>query len=271
MPALRIAATLACLALPACAGVVANPTRAAVRTTAPAAADWTCVGAAVDTSPALTGDSFRVHFRDATSRADLAGVTVAVCGTLDEACTSPLAQTAADDYGLATVAVPGGLASFDGYLQLAGPSMPPNLVFVPGRALDDGVAVDVDVYSDAALDSLAALAGVTLEGAQALSGGSTGLALGVVRLDVADCAGAPASGVSVAVGSQSGPLVTRYFAGDGVPFSADAKTTDATGVAFAFGAAAGAIGVAAKVDGAPVGGARGFARPGAVSSVVVRP
>jgi hypothetical protein len=272
MSPLHLSATLACLSLAACAGTVGGTTDPPAADTSPASSsDWSCVAATADAGTLLTlhepaataqppsGDSFSVHFRDPYSAADVGGVSVAACGMFDETCASPLAQTQADDYGLATLALPGGLASFDGYLQVTAAAMPTNLVFFPGRSATGG-AVEIDLYTATALGITTALAGVT-----------TGPGLGVVRVDAHDCAGAPASGVELEIGSYDGAVTTRYFTGDGAAFPPDANATSGTGMAFAFGVVSGAVGVAAKVGGAPAGGSIGFARQGAVTSMVVRP
>jgi len=271
---LPLLAGLSGLSLAACSGTLAASTDPSTTGTTPASAsDWTCVADAADagtlmtyhapqaSAAAATGDSFTVHFREAYSTADVGGVSVSACLMFDEDCASPLAHTQADDSGLATLTVPGGLRSFNGYLQITAATMPTNLVFVPGRSPAYGSsAIDIDVYTATALGITATLAGVTI-----------GADLGVVRVDAHDCASAPAAGVALSIASQDGPVVTRYFTANGADFSQTAKTTDATGVAFAFGVVGGMIGVAAEVDGAPVGGSIGFARPGAVSSVLVRP
>jgi len=274
MSPLHLSATLACLSLAACTGTVAGSTDTSTAGSSPASAgDWTCVAAATHagtlvtfhaaqaTTPPSTGDSFTVHFREAYSAADVGGVLVLACSMFDEDCASPLAHTQADDAGLATLDVPGGLPSFNGYLQVTAAAMPTNLVFVPGRRPAYGSsAIDIDVYTATALGTAATLAGVTI-----------GPALGVLRVDAHDCANAPAAGVALAIGSQDGPVVTRYLTSDGADLPQSRSTTDATGTAFAFGVVSGMIGIAAKVDGAPVGGSIGFARAGAVSSVLVRP
>ena len=73
------------------------------------------------------------------------------------------------------------------------------------------------------------------------------------------------------MGAQDDTAVTAYFTGAGTGLSRGASTTDPTGVAFAFGVPEGIVGVAARLDGTPVGGSIGLARAGAVTSVVVRP
>ncbi len=95
--------------------------------------------------------------------------------------------------------------------------------------------------------------------------------LGVVRVDALDCDSTAARGVSVTIDGTDGPVVTAYVSGGGAAISRDAAGTDLTGVAFAFGVPGGMIGVTGKADGVPIGGALGFVRAGAVSSVVVRP
>ena len=273
MKALHLSATVACLSLAACSGAVAGSTAPSAAGTSPASAgDWTCVTTAdagplaADPLPQATavpggGDSVAVHLREAYSAADVGGALVTACLMFDEDCTSPVAQTLADDAGLATLPMPGGLPAFNGYLQVTAAAMPTNLVFVAGRSPPYGSSVfQVDVYTDTALGITATLAGLTI-----------GPALGVLRVDARDCANAPAEGVTLTIGSQDGPVVTRYMENDGADFARSGRATDATGVAFAFGVVDGPVGVAAAVDGAPVGGSIGFSRAGAVSSVVVRP
>ena len=68
-------------------------------------------------------------------------------------------------------------------------------------------ALEVDVYTASALATAETLAGVSL----APQGGGPALdpPLGVVRVDARDCADVAASGVTIAIASQDGPVVAR--------------------------------------------------------------
>jgi hypothetical protein len=261
-------AILASLSLAACAGSVsASPTDSSQ---ASVAGDWSCVAAAAQDGTQSTvrpgapsGDSFVVHFREAYSGADVGGVAVTACALFDRSCTWPLAHARADDLGLVTLNVPGGLGAFNGYLEVSGPAMATNLVFVAGRRPAAGsTAVDLEVYTPTALGITATLAGVTLDPQR-----------GVVRVDAHDCADAAARGIAVVISTSGAGTVTAYSTGGGAALSPDALATDDTGVVFGFGAPEGSLGIAARQTGTgePVGGAFAFARAGAVSLVDVRP
>jgi hypothetical protein len=276
---------MALLLIALCAACGGSPTVAgAERPAAPG--DWSCVAGAgsaeggyttlisvsIAPSPSASGayTPFTVHLRDAATMADVGGVSLAACATLDLPCASPLTIGQADEYGLATLAVPGGLASFDGYLQVSGGGVPTNLLFLPGRTVAAASnAVELDVYTASALALTASQAGLVL---QPQAGGVTlQPPLGIVRVDALDCDGTPARGVSVGVETGDGEAVTVYATGDGAGIARGVEGTDPTGVAFAFGVMEGMIGVTGRADGVPVAGTLGFARAGAVSSLVLRP
>jgi hypothetical protein len=120
---------------------------------------------------------------------------------------------------------------------------------------------DLTVYTQASLEMTA----------HALGGMAPDSQHGTVRVDAQDCAGYPAAGIALVVGSEQPIAATRYFVGDGAALSASAEATDASGVALAFGVPAGPVGVAGRLVGQPVGGAMAYAHAGAVTSVVVRP
>jgi hypothetical protein len=204
------------------------------------------------------GGAVALHLREVYTQNAVSGVAVAACPLFDEACTGPIAQTQADYDGNAQITLP---ASFDGYLQISGSAMPTNLVYVAGRSVGaDGL--DVDVYTGAALSVTTHLMTPPGDGSGAM-----------VRVDALDCSGVPAPGVQLIISSNSTGMTQSYFVGDGAVLSTGAHETDATGISIGTDAPAGWIGVAAKrsSDGLPVGGAIGFVRPGAVTSVVVSP
>jgi hypothetical protein len=271
----NLVALLACLStVPACAVSTGSPGSgdppAPVAQVA-AAGDWSCVlgenapaappSQGTTSTPPSTSRSFTVHLSEAYTSVDVGRVQVTACDALDEACAEPLAQAQADDYGLATLNVAGGVAAFGGYLRVSGPGMTDNYVFLAGRALSYGdAALDLVVYTPSALAITAdTLAGVPLDPQR-----------GTVRVEVRDCAGALASGVAVTLGSDGAIASTQYFVGDGAALSSRADATDASGVALGLGVSPGAVGVAAKLEGRPFG-AMGFVYAGAVTSLVVRP
>ncbi len=212
--------------------------------------------------PLRSGDTFGVHLFEAYSHADVGGVQVTACNAYDPDCASPLGHAQADDSGLATLTVPGGLAGLDGYLRITGTLMPDNDVFFGGRVrAGDTNPVDVTVYTGPALGITETLAGETLDPQ-----------LGMVRVDAVDCAQAAAGGVGIAIehGSVASSPV-EYFTSDGEMLSRTAGVTDTSGVALVFGVSPGAIGFTGHVQGVTIGSTVGFARAGAVSSVVLRP
>jgi hypothetical protein len=268
---------LACLCFPGCAVSAASPVPGPAATadgagpTAPTG-DWSCLAVALTpavrdavtaTLPPATSspDTFTLHFVAAYSDEGVGGVQVTACPLLDDACTAPMAQAQADDQGHTTLTLPGGLSGFDGYLKVYGPGMTDNYVFLGGRApADAGTSLDVVVYPPSAVAITAQLSGVAFDPTR-----------GLLRVDTRDCSGVPAAGAQVLIGSNDPFTATEYSVGDGEALSRTADVTDATGVALGLGMAPGAVGVAAKLDGQPVGGAIGFVSAGAVTSIVVRP
>jgi hypothetical protein len=268
-----------CLSLPACAGTVASsddaPAPTGASSTAPSSAttaDWTCAGPSAATAmqphPAALGpqDTLAVHLVEAYSHSGVGGVTVLACDASDTTCSSPLARAQADDEGQATMTIPGAEGSFDGYLAITGPVMPTNLVFFDGRTSKEDSMVmtsrfyEVVVYTPVALGITATLAGVTLDPAR-----------GVLRTEAHDCGGRLASGVSVGLSTSDQATQIAYFASNGGALMPGASATDETGVAIAFGVEESGFAVREALGATAVGGAFGFARAGAVSSVVALP
>jgi len=261
-----------CLPLTACAGTIASPDDSPAPTgassTAPASAitgDWSCAGSGAATAmqphPAALGpqDTLAVHLVEAYSHSDVGGMTVVACDASDTTCSSPIAGTLADDSGLATLTLPGAGGSFDGYLEVTAPGMPANLVFFDGRSSNGGT-FELVVYTAVALGITTTLAGVTLDPTR-----------GVLRAETRDCVGQPASGVSVGLSTSDHATQIAYFASDGGALMPGASATDETGVAIAFGVRDSGFAVREALGATAVGGAFGFARAGAVSSVVARP
>lgn len=190
---------------------------------------------------------------------DVGGATVVACDASDSACSSPIAGTAADDSGLATLTLSGAAGSFDGYLEITAAELPTNLAFFDGRTAEAG-SYEVVVYTAPALGITATLAGVALDPER-----------GVLRAETHDCSGRPASGVSVGLSTSDHATQIAYFASAGGVLMPDATATDATGVAIAFGVPQSGFAVREALGATAVGGAFGFARAGAVSSVVALP
>jgi len=268
-----------CLSLPACAGTVASsddsPAPAGAASSAPSSAttgDWSCAGPgatpAMSAHPAPLGpqDTLTVHLVEAYSHSGVGGVTLLACDASDTTCSSPLARAQADDEGLATMTIPGAQGSFGGRLEISGSEMPTNLVFFDGRTSKEDSMVqgasffEVVVYTPAALGITATLAGVTLDPQR-----------GVLRVEAHDCAGAASAGVSVGLSTSDRTTEVAYFASSGGALVPGAIATDETGVAIAFGVEESGFGVREALGATAVGGAFGFARAGAVSSVVARP
>jgi len=275
---LPLLATL-CLSLPACAGTVASsddaPAPTGASSTAPASAttaDWSCAGPgaapAMSAHPAALGpqDTLTVHLVEAYSHSGVGGVTVLACEAWDTACSSPLARAQADDEGQATMTISGAQGSFGGHLEISGREMPTNLVFFDGRTskqddmTTDSSFFEVVVYTPVALGITATLAGVTLDPQR-----------GVLRVEAHDCAGAASAGVSVGLSTSDRTTEIAYFASNGGALMPGASATDETGVVIAFGVEESGFGVREALGATAVGGAFGFARAGAVSSVVALP
>lgn len=267
-----ISAILACVTAAACGGTsVGSPAPAGTTPQTPAPkGDWSCVSLVttdearvrteVSTPPA--SEAFDLYFVEAYYDIGLPGLTVTACPELDTACASPIATAKADDYGGATLSVPGGLPAFGGYLKITYPGMPDNYLFHAGASVAPGArSLDVVVYTAAASTLTYDQVGLPVD-----------LQHGLVGVRAVDCSGAPASGVELSFETDHpGELVTAYFAGGGATLSRTATATDATGAAYLFDVPPGAIGVVGRLGGAPAVEGLGFAYAGAVTSVVVRP
>lgn len=226
--------------------------------------DWTCLTRAAADAPLSAGQPpprrFVVSLQDAYTHASVAGVRISVCARKDEDCAAPASEVMADRAGEATLTAPGGPSSFDGFVRVSGPGIATHYVFLPGRACT-GCALVLPLYTPSALEATARMTGLKPDASDAM-----------VRADLEDCAGAPARGVSVSIGSfgRREPVVAYATGGHGGVTRA-ALTTDATGVALGLAVPPGPLGIAELLDGKTVAGAIGFTRGGAVSEFVVRP
>jgi hypothetical protein len=248
--------------------------------------DWTCVNpreAAAPLGAVQPPVPFTVSLQDAYTHASVGDVQLTVCDSRDEDCAKPVSEGKVDRTGIATLTAPGGPSSFDGFVRVTGAGIATHYVFLADRAGTGAwLTIVLPIYTSSALDSTARMTGLKLD-AQG----------GMVRVDLQDCAGAPAEDVSVSIGSFgcseygtvgglvrtgfpfgpqgcAGPLVAYATGGHGSMTRA-ALTTDATGVALAFGVPPGPLGIAQLLDGKGVAGALGFTRGGAVSEFVLRP
>ncbi|HTQ44684.1 MAG TPA: hypothetical protein VMI75_18110 [Polyangiaceae bacterium] len=247
--------------------------------------DWTCVGKGTTArlEPVQPRGRFAVALQDASTHAPVGDLLLAVCALEDEDCATPASQEKADHTGSATLTVPVGRSPFDGFVRVSGASIATHYVFLPEReAACPSCALVLPIYTSSALATLTKMTGLKLDAKE-----------GLVRVDLQDCAGAPAKDVSVSIGgfncSESGamdagaragvlfrpegcrkPLVAYATGGNGSVTRA-ALASDATGVALGFGVAPGRLGIAALLDGKTIAGAIGFTRGGAVSEFVLRP
>jgi hypothetical protein len=226
---------------------------------------------------------FAVSLQDAYTHASVGDLLLAVCARDDEDCATPASQGQADRAGNAALVAPGGPSSFGGFVRASGAGIATHYVFLAERAgACTSCPLVLPIYTSSALDTTAQMTGVKLD-----------VRGGMIRVDLQDCAGAPAKDVSVSIGSFgcsdlgaragmvrtgfpfgsqgcAGPLVAYGTGGSGGVTRA-ALTTDATGVALGFGIPAGQLGIAEVLEGKTVAGAVGFARAGAVSEFVLRP
>lgn len=230
-------------------------------------ADWSCVGAGQDQASSLTvsassgaaqAGTTTLHVREAYTQNAVAEATVALCDLFDESCASPLAQAQSDDGGDAQMVLPPG---FGGYFQISGSALPTNLVYLAGAHVGP-TGLDLTVYTGATLAMTAQLVTPPADPSGA-----------VVSLQVLDCRGEPAPGVSLNIESNGTGAREAYFVGGGATMSTGARATDASGIAFAFDVPAGWVGVVGMraSDATPVGGAIGLARAGAVTSILLTP
>ncbi len=185
-----------------------------------------------------------VYLAEAYTDEGLPGVWITACTAMDYVCAWPIARIQTDEYGLATLDLPGGATAFDGTLKITAPAMPDNYISLAGRHPTYGSdAVTLTVYTTAALSLTYAMAGLPFDAQH-----------GLVHVDVGDCSGAAASGVrSHFEGSQRGGITTGYCVGDGSALSRTATVTDGSGAAFAFGVVPGPIAVLGELEGTLVG------------------
>jgi hypothetical protein len=229
---------------------------------------WSCLDVDGAASPPATLEAqlsavpFDVALAEAFTHAPVGELDLEVCVRSDEACDEPLSRATADAEGLATLQAPGDASSFDGFVRVSGPDIATHYVFLPHRAATPGSgALPIVLYTPAALQAAARASGLSIDSQTA-----------VVYVDARDCTGAPASGVTVSIGSfgRTTPIVA-YAAGDGSSVSRKVGVTDPSGVAVGFDVPDGPIGVADLLGDRRAGGAIAFARAGAVSELVVRP
>lgn len=280
MSPLHVSAILACVTAAACSASSAGPVGSAGSTgsaaqPAPLHGDWSCASvltgvaaartapsprAEVSTPPA-TGAAFSVHFTEAYTDASLPGVQVEACRSFDRSCEQPTTTVLADEYGLATLFVPGGLAAFDGYLKVSATGMADNYVWLAGRQAPYGSAyLSVPIYTSAALALTGELADLDVDAQHAL-----------VHVDALDCSGNPAMDVAVQVEGTEPGFATAYFVGGGDALSFAATTTDASGVAIVFRVTPGPLEIEGTLAGRAIDAAWTYAYRGAVTSFVVRP
>jgi hypothetical protein len=222
-------------------------------------ADWSCVGAGADYPSAFTvptpgaatqGGTTALHLREVYTQNPIVDATVTLCDMFDEACASPLAQSQSDVHGDAQIALP---ASFYGYFQISGTGLPTNLVYT-GGVLPGPTGLELTVYTGTALSMM------THRLSPAADPGSA-----VIDVEVLDCKGVPAPGVKLNMETNGSGMIEAY--------TTSAQATDASGLAFGFDVPAGWVGVVGlrTSDVTYVGGAMGFARPGAVTSIILTP
>jgi hypothetical protein len=214
----------------------------------------------VSTLP-TTRAAFSVHFTEAYTDVSLPGVQVEACPSFDRTCEQPIATVLADEYGLATLFVPGGLATFDGYLKVSATGMPDNYVSLVGRQAPYGSAyLSVPIYTSAALALTGEMADLDVDAQHAL-----------VRVDALDCSGNPAMDVAMQVEGTEPGFGTAYFAGGGDALSFAASATDASGVAIVFRVTPGPLEIEGSLAGRTIGAGWTYAYGGAVTSFVLRP
>ncbi len=277
MSPLHVSAIVACVTAAACSASSGGSAGSAGSAPQPAPlhGDWSCASvvtgvaevraqssprAEVSTLP-VTGAAFSVHFTEAYTDASLPGVQVEACPSFDRTCEQPVATGLADEYGLATLFVPGGLATFDGYLKISATGMPDNYASLVGRQAPYGSAyLSVPVYTSAALALTGQMADLDVDAQHVL-----------LRVDVLDCSGNPAMDVAMQVEGTEPGFATAYFVGGGDALSFAASATDASGVAIVFRVTPGPLEIEGRVAGRSIGPAWTYAYRGAVTSFVLRP
>jgi hypothetical protein len=275
MASVRFSAILACMTAAACGSSAGSASSTAAQPVPPKG-DWSCVTVPAQpaearlrgpvdrlaSTPPAGSTSLSVYLAEAYTDEGLPGVWVTACNAIDATCAWPLGRVQTDEYGLATLIVPGGPTPFSGYLKVTAPAMPDNYVSLAGRPTTYGSdAVTLTVYTTAALSLTYAMAGLPYDAQH-----------GLVHVDVSDCSGAAAAGVALDFeGDQLGGITTGYCVGNGSALSRTATATHGGGAAFAFGVVPGPIAVLGELEGRIVGDAMGFAYAGAVTSVSLRP
>jgi hypothetical protein len=141
------------------------------------------------------------------------GVNLRACDREDQLCQRPLATATADESGSAIVNLPGG---FEGYFQWEGESVAPAMYFL-GVPLVRDTVFPIAVISPGAYEAINGQFGDIL-----VEGRSD------VLLNVLDCDGSPAAGISVTVPEADSALQTFYLA-NGL-FAPNLTATGASGL-----------------------------------------
>jgi hypothetical protein len=164
-------------------------------------------------------------FEDFASERPFVGTAVKACGKLDLPCSAPFDQSTTDEAGLVTLTVQGGLAGFDGYLDVTGGKIDgtgaasfPALLYALPFVISDGWRGRSQLLSDEEFPQLAAATGTTLDPRR-----------GHFAANAADCSFSGAAGVSFVADSADRTTQSFYLV-NGVPVVGAATATDASAI-----------------------------------------
>ncbi len=235
-----------------------------VRSDAPPAGDWSCLGHVRWPDASAGRELLTVPYVNLISTAPIPGVRVEPCLKLDPTCASPLSEAGlTNDAGLVTLSVPSG---YDGYLLSLWDAGFPSLVYVNPPILQSQTVPPKLFVPVTALPGLAAAVG-TADGGPLIINPQRG----ILFLGAYDCANAPAAGVSFSLPLPE-PTSTFMYLIDGVP-SSTATRTDSSGAAVIANVPTGAVGVTATLAATHqlIGTASAFSQPGHITFLSLVP
>jgi hypothetical protein len=178
------------------------------------------------------------------------------------ACATVVAKGSTDSSGAVTLDVPETSPpyGFDGYFDVASPSLSPYLYFLEHSLSEPKVTFELRVPTPSTSASFYASAGVTPDAAR-----------GSLDVQAVDCHWVPAENVTVTATSTDGATTRAYLAGSAP--SRDATATDRTGEAVFMNVLPGvtSVEIAPNAVGRTVAHFDAVVRPGAISKIVLRP
>ena len=243
-----------------------NEVRSGCGTECTVGGNWACIGKVKWPTAKSAVRSLTFTLLDYSSGQAFAGATIKLCQAIDLTCASPVDRGVTDERGMirlvdATTGQQGGFG-LTGYLDVQGPEMFPNIVFLvsPTSEPDGGFAMPLTVIPRKLFESALALVGVTADPKR-----------GHVLVGAADCLLSPAPGMTFGASTIDSQTSFGFLIG-GIP-SLTATSTDPSGLGTYVNVPVGAVEVSATPisGGRPTSRANLFVREGTISAVAMPP